>query len=328
MTTSPVRTLVLFALSSMLFATLSVVSLPASAQSTEEDKELAGELYDRASGAYSKGEYETAIQFLEQAYHLDPDPVILYNLGRSYEGFGQLDKAKEALLLVQQNANTPQDVQERITTDLKRLANLQAGRTKLGDLAVNTDPAGARIYIDGQVEGTTPFAGKLEVGAHTILVQIDGYQSLERSIEVRKDETTILDLLLPSLAGESADGGPSTLAIASYATLGVGALGVSVGVIMAVMANGELDEFEKLNDGTHEDAAKEHQDAGTSYSTTSVISYSIGFVALATGAGLLLWDIYGTGSDAEDDVLESTAWLPDAISVDPIGNAVVMGWRW
>ena len=43
-----------------------------------------------------------------------------------------------------------------------------------GTVAVNTDPAGARVVIDGQAHGTTPTTATLSVGQHTIELSNDG----------------------------------------------------------------------------------------------------------------------------------------------------------
>jgi len=43
-----------------------------------------------------------------------------------------------------------------------------------GTVAVNTDPAGARVVIDGQAHGTTPTTATLSVGQHTIELSSDG----------------------------------------------------------------------------------------------------------------------------------------------------------
>jgi serine/threonine-protein kinase len=51
-------------------------------------------------------------------------------------------------------------------------------------LKVSTTPQGARVYIDGNLKGTTPLTIILPVGKHQARIIRSGYQELEREITV------------------------------------------------------------------------------------------------------------------------------------------------
>ncbi|MDP3278346.1 MAG: tetratricopeptide repeat protein [Deltaproteobacteria bacterium] len=52
-------------------------------------------LVSQAAEAYNRNEPDVAINLLDQAYTLDPQPLLLYNIGRSHELAGRLDRALE-----------------------------------------------------------------------------------------------------------------------------------------------------------------------------------------------------------------------------------------
>ena len=51
-------------------------------------------------------------------------------------------------------------------------------------VAVHSDPAGAEIYLDGQLIGSTPSSVQLPAGSHELSVRLSGYQDWTRSLRV------------------------------------------------------------------------------------------------------------------------------------------------
>ena len=56
----------------------------------------AAELFRESAEAYRAGEFARAVELLEQAYAIEPAPVLQYNLARALEGMGDLDGAIRA----------------------------------------------------------------------------------------------------------------------------------------------------------------------------------------------------------------------------------------
>jgi tetratricopeptide (TPR) repeat protein len=78
---------------------LGLASIPARAdQSADrtEDERQALALYEKSKAEYDLGHFAAACQLLRQAYALRPEPVLLFNLARAYEGEGNLEQALEA----------------------------------------------------------------------------------------------------------------------------------------------------------------------------------------------------------------------------------------
>ena len=55
-----------------------------------------------------------------------------------------------------------------------------------GQVLIDSKPSSAKIYIDGAPVGTTPFEGKLPVGAHEVRIVARGYRSYKRSFDVKE----------------------------------------------------------------------------------------------------------------------------------------------
>ncbi len=68
-------------------------------------------------------------------------------------------------------------------------------------VAINTEPAGADVYIDGKHKGQTPYTVELELGMHTIQLKKEGYETYETTIQLDHSDTqnNYLYRLIPSI---------------------------------------------------------------------------------------------------------------------------------
>jgi tetratricopeptide (TPR) repeat protein len=58
-----------------------------------DNKTRAADLYKKSADAYLHGDFAAAIKLLDDAYALDPQPVLVYNQARAHEGLGHVDEA-------------------------------------------------------------------------------------------------------------------------------------------------------------------------------------------------------------------------------------------
>ncbi|MEM9459035.1 MAG: serine/threonine-protein kinase [Myxococcota bacterium] len=65
-----------------------------------------------------------------------------------------------------------------------------------GQVQIDSKPSSAKIYIDGSAAGTTPFSGKLKVGAHEIRVVARGYYVYNEDLEVAAEDNQPLRVTL------------------------------------------------------------------------------------------------------------------------------------
>jgi tetratricopeptide (TPR) repeat protein len=85
-------------------------------------KARASELFKKSAEAYMRGDFNQAITLLDEAYALDPQPVLLYNKARAHEGLGHGDEAialYEQYLAQEPNSADRGAIEQRLVT-LKR----------------------------------------------------------------------------------------------------------------------------------------------------------------------------------------------------------------
>ena len=77
-----------------------VAAAPVLAQEARDEAESpedrAYALFQESVQKYREGRFEEAAALLEEANRLDPDPILVYNLARAYEGMGDFDEAVSA----------------------------------------------------------------------------------------------------------------------------------------------------------------------------------------------------------------------------------------
>lgn len=65
-----------------------------------------------------------------------------------------------------------------------------------GRLSLVSEPSGAELRIDGEEKGATPYKRELAPGEYGLELRLDGYKTAQRSVEVKPNKTTRLDLTL------------------------------------------------------------------------------------------------------------------------------------
>lgn len=65
-----------------------------------------------------------------------------------------------------------------------------------GLLVVNTNPARARVYVDGVYYGLSPLRAEIEPGVHAVEVKLNYYKTVTEKVSVRKGDNTEMELSL------------------------------------------------------------------------------------------------------------------------------------
>jgi uncharacterized membrane protein len=65
-----------------------------------------------------------------------------------------------------------------------------------GVLVVNTEPARAKVYLDGVYFGMSPLRAEATLGIHKVEVKLKGYKTASEKVSVRKGDSTELELTL------------------------------------------------------------------------------------------------------------------------------------
>jgi PEGA domain len=83
-----------------------------------------------------------------------------------------------------------------------------------GSITVTSSPAGANIYIDNVYKGLSPATfGEIPNGNHVVLVRLDGYQDLSKSVTVTADNQTLNAALSQQSAAPTTTSSPGQTAV-------------------------------------------------------------------------------------------------------------------
>ena len=165
-------------------------------------KEKAVTLARAGVALMEEGKLDDALKMFEEAYRLDPAPLLFGHMAKVYEKKGDALKAREFY--------------ERWVaseTDPKRLEKAKARLAELlikmfGKLTVEVSPAGAVVKVDDkEVQPGVPL--ELPRGLHKVEVTLRGYNPDIRTVEVTAGTETNLTIELKPLHGTiEVRGGP------------------------------------------------------------------------------------------------------------------------
>jgi hypothetical protein len=161
---------------------LVLAALPALAQK-------AGDLYKASAVAYKTGEFQKALDLLDQACRMTPDEKCDYNAGRIYEKMGRpKDAAARYRKAIEGHASKAviAKARERLSAVLPSLP---------GRLELRTGLEGAEVLIDGKPVGRTPLPViELIAGNHEVQMTHPEYDDASAWTTIAPDQTARVSL--------------------------------------------------------------------------------------------------------------------------------------
>ena len=153
-----------------------------------DDREEARKAFAAGQAADKAEDWSTAIEQYMRAYDLVPHHFALFNIAHDYERLGQLREAASWYQRYVEAAppSTDRDKVQKLLGELK---------VRPGKLTVKSTPSGARITIDGQKVGVTPFTAPIRGGGHRVAVELDGERD-ERDVALEYGEPETVELTL------------------------------------------------------------------------------------------------------------------------------------
>ncbi len=136
----------------MAFALAFALVTPSAFAQTKPNPAKAAELFKSSAEAYRQGNFKGTVDLLKEAYALDPQPVMLYNLGRAYEGLGDVDAAMDAYkryLQADPKAPDRPSIEQRIAT-LQRTKDERSSLEKQRDEERKKAEENARLAAEEQ----------------------------------------------------------------------------------------------------------------------------------------------------------------------------------
>lgn len=182
----------------------------------------ARELYDNGVMLYAEGRYEDAVAAWQEAYALSARPLLLYDMANAMERLGRFQEAID--LLGRYRAYAP--ASERDTLE-RRIRSIEL-RAATPPSAGPTPAAPRRIRPLPFVFGGIGVAG-IAAGAAFGAGALDARREAAGHCGPAGDSTLCTDAAETALARDRA------ASVAADVSFGVGALGVAVGVLTAVV---------------------------------------------------------------------------------------------
>lgn len=297
-------------------------------------RERAKQFYEDGLSAYRAGKYSDAIDKLIEADRLMPNAAFSYNIGLVYEAKGDPRSALRWLRDYLRQSSTDQ------STALQKVRKLEAQLEAQGlqQVSVLSDPPGATLTIDGLVLGITPFTTELVPGSHVAVLSLHGYQTAQRTFELRADRSMDVDVAL-AVATHEAKPKPTVTPTASLTPVkpihqpSVAArpspasplvalqphprvtpwTWISLGVGTALLGGALGFEVKRRHEEAEAAAAAsqvEFQDHYSRIEPAQILARALaaaGSVVVATGFGLLVFDLTRSGAVRTSDRAGSLA---------------------
>ncbi len=186
-----------------LLAALLLAPLPAFAQD-DVTLSMARERFKEGVGFFDKKDFAKARVAFLQAYALKKHPAVLLNLAQSELRSGhEADAAKHFAQYLREHKDATDAERQGAET------GLTAAKALVGELALEVDAPGAEVYVDGNLEGSSPLPGSvyLAPGTHEIQASKDG-KTAKSEVTATAGQITSLSLRLgapPRAARASAE---------------------------------------------------------------------------------------------------------------------------
>jgi hypothetical protein len=158
------------------------------------DVEQARADFERGAALYRAGDFRAALAAFEAAQARAPAPQALFNIARCQERLGQLADAVDSYTAYL--AAAPEAPDRAAVT--ARVQELRARLPLEASLRISVEPP-SPVAVDGEPAGSSPVSVRLAPGTHRVRAAQDGYQPLEREVELAPGGRVQLELSLVPL---------------------------------------------------------------------------------------------------------------------------------
>jgi hypothetical protein len=152
-----------------LFCALGValsIAIPRTSRADDDPTiEMARQRFREGVQFYDQHQFEKARLAFLQAYALKPHPAVLLNLAQSELRSGHPDDAATHFSQYMHVSGSSTDAERQEAT-----AGYNLAKSRVGEVTLTVEPAGAQVLVDNNDKGTAPLADPLYVlpGSHTI----------------------------------------------------------------------------------------------------------------------------------------------------------------
>lgn len=275
----------------------------------EDDKDKARALAQEAGDLLEAKRYDDALDRARKAEALYHAPIHLLMIGEAQEALGRLAEAMatyERLAAEPLPSSAPLLFRKAQDSARARLRELGGRTPSLLVRVSGAPPAQVTAKLDGQpLDVASGVALRLDPGAHKVEISAEGRAPFTRTITLPEKGGVVM--LEAPLAPRAAEAGSSQKAptakgsiVPGVVTLGAGGALLLVGAVtggISLSRTGALKD--RCPDNRCSPADQPDIDAARAMATTSNVTFTLGGLAAAAGAVLLLWRPGGAPSSAQ-----------------------------
>ncbi len=179
-------------------ATTLVAALLLATPAHAGDPAVANQHKAAADQAFLRDDYAGALRLLERAYAEDPQPRFIANMGLVLEKMGRYAEAVAALerFIATEPPYDKAEAAERVVHRLKPW------------LRITTEPAGAKVSVDGRAVGRSPLQARVLVGQRVVEAHLPGHMDARAQVDIVPGEIASVRLELPKKADATPSPGP------------------------------------------------------------------------------------------------------------------------
>lgn len=298
---------------------------------TDEERAGARAAANAGAEAFESQRWADAITYFEKAESLVHAPPHLLHIARAHEKLGHLVEAREAYLKVTREAlpaDAPKVFRQAVEQANSELDALEPRVPRVSVVVQGDSSTPIKVLMNGKPvpDGLVGVPRPMNPGDYEFQASAEGAESSPVRLTVREgtNETVVLTLTRSASSTAPAPGPaqpasetltqdtgdsetrPSTLRIASYASLGVGVVGVGLGTIFALRSTSKRNEANDICSLEGEfscpenrrDEVEQLDSDADSAKTMSIVGFIVGGAGIAAGVTLYLMSDEDTGQAA------------------------------
>ncbi len=294
------------------------------------DKATAVQLFDEGDRLIRLGKVNEACPKFAASHKLDPQLGALMHLADCYEKNGQLASAWGSFREAEEMARLRND--ERAALAKEQVAKLEPRLSHLMLMVPSTHPAGLEVRVDGTLltAGAWGTATPIDPGPHQIEARAASYEAWSSTFEAAGDGSSVR-VEVPALARVASaperrdttlppaqEASSSPLRPLGWASVGLGAVGVGLGVVFLVRKNDKLDQRANVCP-TRLDCSPSDEASIASLTTEARDADTIEKVAFVAGGVLVASGITALILAPSSRARTDAAWLSPVVTAHALG---------
>jgi hypothetical protein len=145
-------------------------------------REQARTLFERGVSLYRDERYREALNYFIGAQNLFPNTTLTFNIARSCEHLQDTPCALKYYREYRRKARQANDLDE--VDQHVRALEIELSKLGIQQVTLFSDPAGAKVIVDGADKGVTPWTGELSLGQHTATLRQPSFTDMQVSFLV------------------------------------------------------------------------------------------------------------------------------------------------